>query len=170
MTRFGNVAVMRLANAWNALRGGTSKSIGYRVSSSGVDDNACVILLLRGQRGPHVLFASPPEHAVKLARSVKLAATDRARFEASDLSSLDGPTRGRADRLRAAWSILGGACRAADTWVVHYLRLKSDTEMVLVELGLRSEPHPLAQLPLTLGDATELANELERAIRAGGRR
>jgi len=123
MASVGNVAVMRLANAWNALRGGTSKSIGYRVSSSSAEDGACVLLLLRGPRGPHAMFTSRPEEAVELARSVKLAATDRARFEDSDLSWLHGPTRGPTDRVRAAWSILRGGCRIGDVWVVRYLRL-----------------------------------------------
>ena len=169
MASVGNVAVMRLANGWNALRGGTSKSIGYRVRSSSAEDGACVALLLRGPRGPHAMFTSRPEEAVELARSVKLAATDRARFGESDLSWLHGPTRGPTDRVRAVWSILRGGCRIGDVWVVRYLRLKSGTEMVLLELGLRSERRPLARLPLALSDAAELADELEQAItRASG--
>ena len=62
------------------------------------------------------MFTSRPEEAVELARSVKLAATDRARFGESDLSWLHGPTRGPTDRVRAVWSILRGGCRIGDVW------------------------------------------------------
>jgi hypothetical protein len=154
----------RVANAWAVAWNRSRNSIAYRVRIIERPEQPCVGLILRGRQGPHSIICISVQDARRLADDVKQAANKRGQMEGSDLSHLHDRELTTGDRLRRAWSILRGAARVADVWVVHYMLLRSGTELVMIELGTRRERKAHARLPLTLGDAADLAEEMDRAV------